>query len=997
MIAGALEIQLLANMARLVADMQQAKHLVSSTMRDISSSVDQAKSVLAGLGVSLTASGLALIAKRAIDAADAMNDLSKSTGIAVDKLAGLRMAAKQSGGDLEGIAQSINKLSVNIGKNGEKFAALGVTAKDPLEAFKQLADVFKDIDDPQLRAAVGAEALGKQWASAAPLLAEGGQKIGEMVEKGAKLSGMTKELAESADAFNDKLVELGGNGGTLNGIMSQMLPVLNKLLDDFIALKGEGGGLGQVLGSALTEALRAVVVLAGNVAFVLRGIGTEIGGIAAQVVAFVSGDFARASEIGRMMTKDAEAARAKFDAWEASIMAVGTAADKAAKSTKDMSEEDYEAARIAKDAADVANKKARAFLEAAEAARKAAEEIKRLRKLDAKGWVDYAEAVLRASDEEYLTLAKIAEKYWAEQDKMREDDLKGWVKYAEEVFKAADEENLALAKAMEERSKAEQARWGGFIDGIEGAFRAGWDAFGSGAKNAAQVARDALKRTLYDWLWQAMAKPFILNIVAGGANALGLSGLGSAATLAAGGANSFGGLGSIFSALAGPEQLSGPVSGMASFLGSAGSVISTAMPYIAAAAAIYSLFAKSGGGPKEGGSYFGQFTSFGDYLGQGRVPGTDNGRFFTPSGQDSAIAGIGSGAAAQYYASARALGINAGAFSFGLGFDTDPRGTAPNRVSSGLVDASGRTIYGARDMDIGRDSAAITPALQLEASRMVAAAIKASELPAYLRKVFDGLVVDTATQQQIDDAIAAATALKQIFDVVSRNPMEDLATQIEAAQDQYGAALKANAQAIRDAIKQFDGSTASTQKLSAATVTYYNAQLQLMAAIAQVSQQINSMFEDTFRNIQLAGLDNQGKYNFYQQDAEAARKLLAQTNDPEMVRQLTSRIIQDINSAFGLLTPEEQKAMSAQFIEQGKQAQQEANDVLTKIQKKAAEDTSAVLKEIKELIGAGADDQKAAANTQLQAASLNAATANRGTVVTVRIVDSAGNPIVNGG
>jgi deoxycytidine triphosphate deaminase len=32
-----------------------------------------------------------------------------------------------------------------------------------------------------MRAAVGAEALGKSWAGAAPLLAEGGMKIGQMV------------------------------------------------------------------------------------------------------------------------------------------------------------------------------------------------------------------------------------------------------------------------------------------------------------------------------------------------------------------------------------------------------------------------------------------------------------------------------------------------------------------------------------------------------------------------------------------------------------------------------------------------------------------------------------------------------------------------------------------------------------------------------------------------------------------------------------------------
>lgn len=383
MIAGSLEIQLLANVARLQQDMNQAKGMVQSTMRDISSAVEQAKGVLASLGLTATVGGMALLAKNAIDAADSLNDLSKSTGLAVEKLAGLRLASKQSGGDLDGIANSINKLSVNIGKSGEKFAALGITAKDPLEAFKQFADVFASIDDPQLRAALGAEALGKSWASSAPLLAEGGKKIGEMVEKGERLSGVTKDLAEQSDAFNDKLAELAGNGGMVNGMLGQMLPLLNSAADGLLAMRDNGGGAGSILGSVLTEALRVVIVLAGNVGFVLRGIGNEIGGIAAQVVAFLSGDFKRAAEIGRMMTADAEAARAKFDAWEASIMAVGTAATSTAAATKGMSAEDLEAARIAKDAATAASAKAKAFLAGADAAQKAAKAQKELGLADA--------------------------------------------------------------------------------------------------------------------------------------------------------------------------------------------------------------------------------------------------------------------------------------------------------------------------------------------------------------------------------------------------------------------------------------------------------------------------------------------------------------------------------------------------------------------------------------------------------------------------------------
>lgn len=247
MIAGTLEVQLLANIARLQQDMQQAQRVVGSAMSSISTAVGQAKAAFLSLGATVGVGVFTEIIKGAIDAADHMNDLSKSTGVAVEMLSGLRVAAKQSGGDLDSIAQSFNKLSQNIGKESERFKALGVTAKDPMEAFKQLADVFASLKDPQLRAAVAAEALGKAWAGAAPLLAEGGAKIQEMVDRGTKASQMTKELAELSDRFNDKLVLLTGSGGLWNSVLKQVLPQIDNFADGMLRAKEQGEGFFNML------------------------------------------------------------------------------------------------------------------------------------------------------------------------------------------------------------------------------------------------------------------------------------------------------------------------------------------------------------------------------------------------------------------------------------------------------------------------------------------------------------------------------------------------------------------------------------------------------------------------------------------------------------------------------------------------------------------------------------------------------------------------------
>ena len=124
MIAGSLEIQMMANLARLQSDMDSAKRMVGSATSQIEQAAAKATAALAGLGIGLGAVQFVSMIRGSIDAADKLNDLSKSTGLAIETLSGLKLASKQSGADLDGTAASINKLSVNIGKNSEKFAGV---------------------------------------------------------------------------------------------------------------------------------------------------------------------------------------------------------------------------------------------------------------------------------------------------------------------------------------------------------------------------------------------------------------------------------------------------------------------------------------------------------------------------------------------------------------------------------------------------------------------------------------------------------------------------------------------------------------------------------------------------------------------------------------------------------------------------------------------------------------------------------------------------------
>ena len=367
MIAGSLEIQMLANMARLSKDMADAKGIVGGAMKNIESAVASAKSALGALGIGLSAGYFVSLIKASIDAADNLKDLSQSTAIAVETLAGIGIAAKQSGGDLNSIAAAINKLSQNIGKDGEKFRALGITAKEPIEAFKQLADIYVALEDPQQRAAVMAAALGKSWAGAAPLLAEGGKKMGEMIATGTQLSGVTKEITDRADEFNDKLTLLGGTGGILTRQIGPLLPLLIALADDMLEAQKNATGMGESF-SPLAETFRAIVILGAEVAYTFKSIGAGIGIAAATIGAFARGEFKEAVEIQRMAREDMAKGATEHEAYIKRMAEMGKTTSATTKEVKELSAADKAAAAAAAAAA-------AKFLETAKAAKDAYEKL----------------------------------------------------------------------------------------------------------------------------------------------------------------------------------------------------------------------------------------------------------------------------------------------------------------------------------------------------------------------------------------------------------------------------------------------------------------------------------------------------------------------------------------------------------------------------------------------------------------------------------------------
>lgn len=207
-LAGTLEIQMLANLARLQKDMTQAKGIVTSSMKSVESAVKSAQSALGALGLGLSVGAIVAYGKSIIDLADNMNDLSQRVGIGIKDLAGYTLAANQSGASIESVAKGVKGLSVYMTEHSDKLRKAGITATTANGAMTQLADLFAAMPDGVQKTALAVQLFGKAGMDMIPMLNMGSAGLQAAQEKAKAYGDKLAELAPKADEFNDLMSEL---------------------------------------------------------------------------------------------------------------------------------------------------------------------------------------------------------------------------------------------------------------------------------------------------------------------------------------------------------------------------------------------------------------------------------------------------------------------------------------------------------------------------------------------------------------------------------------------------------------------------------------------------------------------------------------------------------------------------------------------------------------------------------------------------------------------
>lgn len=351
MLAGSIEIQLMANLARIQADMDRATRIVGDATSRMGRAAGMVAGALGAIAGALSVAAFSGWIKGAIDAADAASKLSAKTGIAVKDIAGLELAYELAGLGGDALSSSMSRLSKGMVDGNKAMDALGIKSKNLDGTFKSnkdvlyaVADSFKGLNDGAQKTALALELFGKSGADMIPLLNGGSEGMREMDDMARKL-GLTisEDAAKHAEQFNDTMDLIGkGSLGVARGISAELLPTLSALAGSFLSSMTEGDKLKNTA-QFLASGLKLLYTVGVGVVEVFSTVGKTIGAAGAQIVAILSGEFKLAHQIGLQWSSDigsswAATARSISTAWDTSGNATVEAMTKTQQKTKIITE-----------------------------------------------------------------------------------------------------------------------------------------------------------------------------------------------------------------------------------------------------------------------------------------------------------------------------------------------------------------------------------------------------------------------------------------------------------------------------------------------------------------------------------------------------------------------------------------------------------------------------------------------------------------------------------
>jgi len=288
--------------------------------------------------------GLVALGRAAAGSVDETAKLAKRLQVTVPEAQKLSIAAAQSGASVEQLQSAMGRLTREAGealngsaRSAEAFGAIGISVERlrTLEPFELLGEVTRGlaaIDNPALRAAAGADLLGRSWQNLAPLIDGGARSFDNARLVVDRLGLGLAQGSGEVEAMNDNLDTLGQIATALrDAVFVELAPALTAFTEGlkgtvtaFLEANGGGRAVAQMLARDLVGGVRSAIgwfgdlydVIAsigqvlGTVISVIQSVGSVGAGLAAGAASFVRGDFAGVGAIASAVTGDV---RARFD------------------------------------------------------------------------------------------------------------------------------------------------------------------------------------------------------------------------------------------------------------------------------------------------------------------------------------------------------------------------------------------------------------------------------------------------------------------------------------------------------------------------------------------------------------------------------------------------------------------------------------------------------------------------------------------------------------
>lgn len=275
--------------------------------------LEKAFSAVAGVGILALIAAIAATSVAMYKLNSAQNDLSTNI---LQSGAALGMTTKQAA------AYAISLDSIGVGSLAAT-KALSAFAEAGVKRTSELGNAIKSAVEVQKTLGVSVEDTAKEYAKLQdkPLetLTEYATRTGQItketlnlvdakIEEGKK----TEAVAIATQAFDEAQLRMSKEKIDSLDSMSRLWVDIKKGISD-ATQEVYNLGTSSVIVDAFKKVWETIAVVVSEVWFVIKGVGTEIGGIASQIAAVLTGDFAAARSIGEQMKLDADAAAKSQD------------------------------------------------------------------------------------------------------------------------------------------------------------------------------------------------------------------------------------------------------------------------------------------------------------------------------------------------------------------------------------------------------------------------------------------------------------------------------------------------------------------------------------------------------------------------------------------------------------------------------------------------------------------------------------------------------------